>query len=179
MITTRNLLRASAVVLAVLVVGCTTPEARIKENPGAFARLTPGQQALVKAGHIAPGFDMDAVRLALGEPDRIVTVTRADGQRQVWHYAEYGDDDGRVVFDGFYNGYNLTGGPIPWEDQRNYVGYPSYRGYGKGGGPYNWGGPYLWSGAFIYDTTPEWSRDRLRVIFDTTGHVAAIHQAKT
>ena len=177
--TTRILLRASAVVLAVLLGGCVTPESRIKDNPVAFARLTPDQQALVKAGQVAPGFDMDAVRLALGEPDRVVIVTKADGQRQVWHYVRYGTDDGSVVFDGFYNGYIVISGASLSEDPRSYVGYPAYRGYGYGGGPYNWGGPYLWSGAFIYDTIPERSRDRIRVIFDTTGHVAAIRKANT
>jgi hypothetical protein len=171
--TTRNLLRASAVVLAVLAGGCATPESRIKESPAAFARLTPDQQALVRAGQVATGFDMDAVRLALGDPDRVVTVTNAAGRRQVWHYLAYGDDDGRIVFDGYYNGYNVVNGPGAWQGRTNFMGYPINRDYGY------WAGPYIWSGAFIYNTVPSGARDRIRVIFDTTGHVAQVRQEKT
>ena len=105
------MLRASAVVLAVLAGGCATPESRIKESPQAFARLPPDQQALVRAGQVAPGLDMDAVRLALGDPDFVVIVTNAGGRRQVWHYLAYGDDEGRLVFDGYFNGQNIVGGP--------------------------------------------------------------------
>jgi hypothetical protein len=171
--TTRNLPRASAVVLALLVGGCATPESRIKGSPQAFARLTPDQQALVRTGHVARGFDMDAVRLALGDPDRVVTVTSAAGRRQIWRYLSYGDDEGRIVFDGYYNGYGIVGGPGAWQARTNFMGDPIGRNYG------NWGGPYLGPGAFIYDTVPFGSRDRIRVIFDTTGHVAEIRQAKT
>jgi hypothetical protein len=171
--TIRNLLCASGVVLAVLMVGCTTPESRIRDRPGAFARLTPDQQALVRAGQVALGFDMDAVRLALGDPDLVVTVTNAAGRRQVWHYVAYGDDEGRIVFDGYYNGYGAVDGPGAWQARTNFMGYPIGRTYG------NWGGPNLWSGAFLYDTFPFGQRDRIRVIFDPTGHVAAVRQAKT
>lgn len=172
--TTRNLLCASAVVLAVLAGGCSTVESRIKESPGAFARLTPNQQALVRSGKVAPGFDMDTVRLALGDPDRVVTVTNAAGQRQIWHYLADGDDEGVIVFDGYYNGYNVLGAPAgPWGFPTNYLGYPLFRGYYG-----NWGGPYLWSGSLAYYTTPGRPHDRIRVIFDVAGHVVEIHQPR-
>jgi hypothetical protein len=171
--TTRNLLCASAVVLAVLAAGCSTPESRIKNSPEAFARLTPAQQSLVKAGQVAPGFDMDAVRLALGNPDFVVLVINAAGKRQVWHYTEYGDDVGSVVFDGYFNGYGFQDGPGAWQVRTNFMGYPVEHGYAV------WGGPYLGSGAFVYDTLPRRPRDRIRVIFDAAGRVAAVRQAKS
>lgn len=171
--TTRNLLLASAAALAVLICGCATTESRIEGNPQAFARLTPGQQALVRAGQVAPGFDMDAVRLALGEPDRVSVVTSAGGQRQVWRYVTYGEGQGTLVFEGFYSPYGRSGPPASWEDRAAYEGFPGYQGFG------NWGAPYVWAGSFIYDTPPARAHDRIRVIFDTTGHVAEVRQAKT
>jgi len=175
--TTRNLLRASAVALAVLVCGCATPESRIKGSPEAFARLTPDQQALVRQGQVAQGFDRDAVRLALGEPDRVVVVTNAGGQHEIWHYIEYGDGQRSLVFDGFYNAYSVEGGPFFWAGSAYYEGYPGYRpGFGPSG---EFEGPRFWSGTFFYGPGPGRARDRIRVIFDATGHVAEVRQAKT
>jgi hypothetical protein len=56
--TTRILSLATAALCAVLLAGCDTPESRIKDSPQVFARLNPDQQALVKNGQIAVGFDM-------------------------------------------------------------------------------------------------------------------------
>jgi hypothetical protein len=171
--TTRNLLRASAVVLAVLMGGCATPESRIRENPQAFARLTPPQQALVRAGQVAPGFDMDAVRLALGDPDHVMVVTSASGRRQIWRYLAYGDDEGALVFDGYYNGFTVLGAPALWVTQSPSMRYPGYDRFG------NWVGPYPGAPPFVYATVPSRPRDRIRVFFDATGHVALVRQAKT
>lgn len=82
--------------------GCSTPATRIKANPEAFARLSSDQQALVRAGQVGLGFDMDAVRLALGDPDRITVRNDADGERQIWHYVSY-ESEGRVLFTGYYH----------------------------------------------------------------------------
>jgi outer membrane murein-binding lipoprotein Lpp len=75
--TTRIFPLACAALCAVLLAGCDSPDYRIKESPQVFDRLNPDQQALVKNGQIAVGFDMDAVKLALGDPTRI--VMRTDG----------------------------------------------------------------------------------------------------
>lgn len=89
-------------VLGIWLAGCSTPATRIKANPEAFARLTAEQQSLVKAGQVALGFDFDAVKLALGDPDRVTTRTDADGQTVVWHYLTY-EADGRMLFTGYYH----------------------------------------------------------------------------
>jgi hypothetical protein len=171
--TTRNLLRASAVAFSALICGCATTESRIEGNPRVFARLTPGQQALVRAGQVEPGFDMDAVRMALGEPDRVMVVTNAGGERQVWRYVTYGDQQPTLVFDGYYNAYSAYGAPASWVGPAYDGGFPGYHGYG------NWGGPYIWAGSFLYDGAPARAHDRIRVIFDTTGHVAEVRRART
>ncbi|HXN34991.1 MAG TPA: hypothetical protein VN877_02405 [Opitutaceae bacterium] len=146
--TTRNSLLASAALVAALLGGCTTPESRIKDSPAVFARLNPDQQALVKAGQIAPGFGMDAVKLALGDPDRILVETNAGGSHEIWRYVTYEDYRGTIIFGGYYHRYQ------------------------------GWGGPYFWAGAPYYDGYPARVHERIRVIFDTAGRVATIQQDK-
>jgi hypothetical protein len=68
------------------LVGCSTPATRISANPQAFSRLSPADQALVRAGRIREGFDSTAVRLALGNPDYVTERTSAVGRLQIWHY---------------------------------------------------------------------------------------------
>ena len=91
-----------AALTALCLSGCSTPATRIKANPDVFARLTPQQQALVQAGQVALGFDFETVKLALGDPDRVVVRTDADGETVVWHYVSY-EADGRILFTGHYH----------------------------------------------------------------------------
>lgn len=72
-----------------LLAACASPEARIGDNPDAFARLPPEQQALVKQGQVGLGMSEAAVTLALGHPDRISERTDAQGVERVWHYTGY------------------------------------------------------------------------------------------
>ncbi|MBL6749174.1 MAG: hypothetical protein ISP90_01565 [Nevskia sp.] len=75
-------------VLLALLAGCVTPESRVKDNPASFAGLPPAQQELVRKGQIALGMPEVAVKIALGEPDRITEHTDAQGVQHVWHYTE-------------------------------------------------------------------------------------------
>ena len=127
---------------------CSTPDSRISHSPEAFARLNPDQQALVKAGQIAPGFDMEAVALALGDPDHKTIITNAAGQHQVWHYVTYVDYQGGAIYMGYYH---------------------RYRG---------WGAPYFYGGIPYYDGYPAQVHDRIRVVFDSSGLVASVEQEK-
>jgi outer membrane protein assembly factor BamE (lipoprotein component of BamABCDE complex) len=144
--TPRILLLASAALVAALLAGCSTPESRITDSPQVFARLNPDQQALVKAGQIAVGFDMDSVKLALGDPDRVLVETDANGQHQIWRYVTYEDYQGVRIYGGYWH---------------------RYRG---------WGGPYFWGGVPYYDGYPARVHERIRVVFDTAGRVATILQ---
>lgn len=105
------------------LLGCSTPATRIKANPEAFAQLTPEQQTLVKAGQVALGFGFDAVKLALGDPDRVGTRIDADGETITWHYLTY-EADGRMLFTGYYHtGRGWWGGArYPY-----YLDYPNRR----------------------------------------------------
>jgi hypothetical protein len=55
----------------VILTGCSTPESRIAKQPDLFNSLTPDQQQMIREGRVGIGFDMDMVKLALGDPDRV------------------------------------------------------------------------------------------------------------
>jgi outer membrane protein assembly factor BamE (lipoprotein component of BamABCDE complex) len=147
--TSRIIILSSAVFCLALLSGCETPDTRIRNSPDIFARLTPDQQALVKAGQIAVGFDMDAVKLALGDPTHITVNTDKTGQHEVWHYTTYEDASGVVIYSGYYH---------------------------RWGG---WGGPRFWGDVGYYNGYPVRVHDRLRVEFDVNNRVASIQQEKT
>ncbi|MDF3056990.1 MAG: hypothetical protein K0R17_1205 [Rariglobus sp.] len=94
---------SALLVLTVWGAGCASPDARIKRSPEIFARLTPEQQALVKEGKVAIGFDADAVRLAVGAPDRTWTRTDAAGVSEVWSYTTWTNDRGYPLYRGWYH----------------------------------------------------------------------------
>jgi len=89
--------------VALGLAGCSTPDTRIKRAPELFARLTPEQQALVKEGRVGIGFDADAVRLAVGDPDRKWTRTDAAGVQEVWSYTNWENDRGQPLYTGWYH----------------------------------------------------------------------------
>jgi hypothetical protein len=95
-------------VAGIFLGGCATPDARIKRSPEVFARLPAEQQALVKEGKVGIGFDADAVRLAVGEPDRRWTRTDASGTSEVWSYIEWENNLGQPLYRGWYHGYAMS-----------------------------------------------------------------------
>lgn len=90
-------------VFALLAGGCASPESRIKRAPEAFARLSLEHQELVKEGKVALGFDADAVRLAVGEPDRIWRRTDESGVTTLWSYTNWADGRGGLLYRGWYH----------------------------------------------------------------------------
>jgi len=119
---TPSLLPLAVACVLVLFTGCSTPATRIQANPEAFARLSPQHQALVQAGQIALGFDEEAVKLALGDPDRRSRRVDADGETAIWHYVSY-HHEGRILFTGYYHTSRRWWGwgpPYPY-----YLDYPA------------------------------------------------------
>ncbi len=104
-----------------LIGGCASPEARIGANQELFTRLAPEQQALVREGKVGIGFDKVMVRLALGEPDRVVERTDATGTTEIWNYVTYENSDGAILYTGAYHHY--------WRDAYSpyYLSTPAYR----------------------------------------------------
>lgn len=105
------------------LMSCSTPEARISKNPEMFARLTPAQQEMIKKGEVGVGFDQEMVKLALGQPDRIVSRTDVNGTGEVWSYITYEAPDGFILYRGWYHRYYGWGDPLyPY-----YMSYPGRR----------------------------------------------------
>jgi hypothetical protein len=75
--------------MLLVVAGCATPETRIRNNPELFASFSPEVQTKVRQGHIAIGFNPDAVRMALGAPDRIAQRITTNHVTEVWSYDSY------------------------------------------------------------------------------------------
>ena len=80
----------SLLLAALILGGCaTTPTARIARNRAAYESWTPDVQREVAAGRIAPGYTVEQVQIALGEPDRRVQRTTAEGVSELWYYTEH------------------------------------------------------------------------------------------
>jgi hypothetical protein len=88
--------------LGLVMAGCASPDRRIEKAPEIFAQLTPEQQELVRQGNVAVGFSEDAVRLALGQPDRKWTRTDAGGTHEVWSYTTWDNIRGQPLHRGWY-----------------------------------------------------------------------------
>ncbi len=97
---------------AVGMTGCSTPETRIAKQPELFNRLTPEQQQMIRAGKVGIGFDMEMVRLALGDPDRVRERLDAKGRSEIWSYVDYESDTGVILYRGWYHrGWHAMGYP--------------------------------------------------------------------
>ena len=82
------------IVLAALLLalaGCATaPADRIAQNRSAFDTWPAEVQAKVRAGQVAVGFTEEQVRMALGDPERVITRTTEKGVSLVWAYRHRG-----------------------------------------------------------------------------------------
>lgn len=87
----------------IALAGCSTPETRIAKQPELFNRLTAEQQQMIREGRVGLGFDMDMVKLSLGEPDRIRERIDASGKSEVWSYIQYETNDGALLYRGWYH----------------------------------------------------------------------------
>jgi hypothetical protein len=78
-----------ALLLALLLAGCaSTPDSRIHRNPEIFDALPVAAQARIRGGQIDLGFSPEMVRLAFGEPHRVLTRTSPAGTSDVWLYLD-------------------------------------------------------------------------------------------
>ena len=76
-----------AAALALLLAGCaTTPESRIHQNRELFDALPVAAQARIRGGQIDLGFSPDMVRLAFGDPHRVLVRRSRTGDSEVWLY---------------------------------------------------------------------------------------------
>jgi hypothetical protein len=78
-----------------------SPEARISKNSGHFSSLPVREQAAVKKGELLAGMSPQTVRIAWGDPDRVMNSYEAGGKSVRWEY-----DTSRPVMSNeyYYNG---------------------------------------------------------------------------
>jgi hypothetical protein len=81
-------LALAAIALSLAFAGCSTPDSRIEKNSAAFASYPPAVQTKIRAGEVDVGFTAEMVTLALGKPDRVVRRQTAEGETEVWAYAD-------------------------------------------------------------------------------------------
>jgi len=84
----RHRLPVCLLAAAGLLAGCSTTQGRIDQNQPAFARYAPAVQEKIRSGRVEPGFTPEMVRMALGEPARILQRKTAAGETEVWVYRD-------------------------------------------------------------------------------------------
>jgi hypothetical protein len=79
------------VVTGLLLGGCaSTPTSRADRNAATVASWPTEVQVKVREGKVAIGFTPEQVRVAMGDPDQMLTQTVAETTREVWVYADHG-----------------------------------------------------------------------------------------
>lgn len=84
-------LSTCAAIAAILIamLGCASPESRVKERPRLFASFPVEVQEKVRQGHVEVGFTKDMVLIAQGTPDRRVAQMDATGTvDESWIYTD-------------------------------------------------------------------------------------------
>jgi hypothetical protein len=85
----KSLMLCLAVAFLIAGAGCaSSPQSRIKDKQAAFNSYPAEVRAAIERGQVAVGFTPDQVRLALDEPDRVLSRTTEGGYSEVWIYRE-------------------------------------------------------------------------------------------
>ena len=108
--------------LLALAGGCASPESRVKQNAAAFAAWPAEVQQRVRAGKVEVGYTKAMARVALGEPDRLVSRTTATGVSEVWVYFDKGPKFSFGLGLGSMRGRGAMGGGVmvggnDWRDE--------------------------------------------------------------
>lgn len=74
--------------LLTLIAGCSSVDSRIDEDQAAFNSWPVDVQKKVRAGEVEIGFTREMTRMALGKPQRIITLTTDSGVSEAWVYEE-------------------------------------------------------------------------------------------
>ncbi|MDF3056989.1 MAG: hypothetical protein K0R17_1204 [Rariglobus sp.] len=99
-----------ALALIILSGGCaSSPQARIAKNQEAFNGYPAEVRTAIQRGEVAVGFTPEQAKLALGEPDRVLTRTSGEGNTEIWIYREPSPRFGLGMGVGMSNGSMGTG----------------------------------------------------------------------
>jgi hypothetical protein len=73
-----------------LAMSCATTDSRIAKRQTEFNSWPPDVQEKVRAGKVELGFTQEMVRVALGDPDRVISRTTERGISEGWVYRDKG-----------------------------------------------------------------------------------------
>ena len=73
--------------------GCATPQSRAQEKSEAFASLPKKFQEAALKGELVEGMNADAVYIALGKPERVVSGEEKGVQQERWVYVRIETDE--------------------------------------------------------------------------------------
>jgi hypothetical protein len=77
-----------SLLLLLLLAGCASPARRIEKNQELFDSFPVATQARIRGGKIDLGFTEDMVRIALGDPQRMLVRRTATDTRDIWLYLD-------------------------------------------------------------------------------------------
>lgn len=86
----KTLLLVATMSLLMLAVSCATTDSRIAKHQTEFNSWPPDVQEKVRAGKVELGFTPEMVRVALGDPDRVISRTTDRGVSEGWVYRDKG-----------------------------------------------------------------------------------------
>ncbi len=106
------------VVLSLLLLaGCASPADRIATNQAMFDSWPVDVREKIRAGQVAVGFAPEMVLVALGQPDRKVLRTSAQGTAEVWTYLDHRPHFSIGVGMGSVGRSSAVGGSVAMTDQ--------------------------------------------------------------
>jgi hypothetical protein len=73
-----------------LAMSCATTDSRIAKRQTEFNSWPPDVQEKVRAGKVELGFTQEMVRVALGDPDRVISRATEHGVSEGWVYRDKG-----------------------------------------------------------------------------------------
>jgi hypothetical protein len=85
----KQILSVFFVIVALMMVGCSTPASRIKKNPDLFASFLPEVQENVRKGVIEVGYTKGMVYLAFGRPSGIYERKTEAETTEIWSYTDF------------------------------------------------------------------------------------------
>lgn len=117
----KPLLRLLPWLFLVFAFGCASVDSRVQKHQAAFNAWPADVQEKVRAGKVEVGFTQEMVRVALGEPDRLISRTTDRGVSEGWVYFDKGPKFSFGLGVGSARGHSAVGGGVTvgddWRDE--------------------------------------------------------------
>ncbi len=108
----KTLLLVLTMSVLMLVVSCASTDSRVRSHQAAFDSWPADVQQKVRAGKIEMGFTPEMVRVALGEPERVISRTTDHGVAEGWVYGDKAPKFSFGIGMGSAHGSSAVGGGV-------------------------------------------------------------------